>query len=128
MATKKEKKQISVKKDGWFEGKGELVIDVYQTKENIMIQAPLAGVSTKDLEIALDGDILTIKGNRESPVEISEKDYLLHECYWGPFSKEIILPQSIEKKGIKATVDNGILSIQLPKTGSEDGKIEVEEV
>lgn len=124
----KEKKQISVKKDGWFEGKGELVIDVYQTKDNIMVQAPLAGVSAKDLEIALDGDILTIKGNRESPVEINEKDYLLHECYWGPFSKEIILPQSIEKKGIKATVDNGILSIQLPKTGGEDGKIEVEEV
>lgn len=124
----KQAKKISVKKDGWFETKGELVVDVYQTEKDIIVQAPLAGVNAKNLEIILEGDILTIKGNRENPMKVSKKDYLLNECYWGTFSKEIILPQSIEKKRIKATVDNGILKIQLAKTEEEEKKIEVKEV
>ncbi len=123
-----EKKDINVKKEGWFEPEGELVVDVWEEEDQIIVRAPIAGVDNDDLEIIIEGDVLKIKGERANEVEIEEDKYLLKECYWGSFTREISLPESIKKEEVKASVEEGILTINLPKKESdtEGQKIEIE--
>jgi len=101
-------------KEKWFEPEGELAIDVYQTETDLVIQSAIAGVKPEDLEISIERDILTIKGSREKPF-IEEGDYFTQECYWGPFSREVILPVEVDPNRAEATMKNGILTIRLPK-------------
>ncbi len=125
---KQNKKEIDVKKEGWFEPEGELVIDVYETNEEIKVRAPIAGIDSSDLEILIEGDILTIKGTRKESEEIPEEDFLLRECYFGSFTREVTLPEPIKKKEVRATVENGVLTVTLPKQEEKEGKrIEIEE-
>lgn len=120
--------EVEIKKEGWFEPEGELVADVWETDEEIVVQAPIAGTKSEDIEIIIEGDILKIKGKRTNP-ENDEKDkkYLLRECYFGPFSKEISLPESIDKQSVRATIEEGILTVHLPKKEIPGQKIEIEE-
>ena len=81
--------------DEWLEEdyeEGQLSIDVYQTPEAIMVKSTIAGVKPKDIDIALNNDMLTIRGKREMEETIREENYLFKECYWGSFSRSIILP------------------------------------
>ncbi len=97
------------------EKEGQLSIDVYQTKQEIVIIAPVAGVPAEELYITVDEDILSIKGRRKTDV-IPEKLYCTKECFWGKFSRSIILPENTDKSKIKATFKNAILKITIPKT------------
>ena len=103
------------KKDSLFEPEGELVIDVWQTPQEIIIQAPVAGVKADDLEIIFEDNVLKIKGKREMPARPKSADFLLQECYWGVFTKEIVLPTEINNSKITASTDQGILTIKLTK-------------
>ncbi len=125
---KKNEEEIEVKKEGWFEPEGELVVDVWENEEEIVIQAPVAGVENDDIEIIIEGDVLKIKGERPNTTEVKEENYLLKECYWGSFGREISLPESIKKEDVKASVEKGILTIKLPKKEQEQEgkKIEIE--
>jgi HSP20 family protein len=105
---------------------GQLAIDVYQKDDRIIIKSTIAGVKPEDLSITLHNDLLTIKGARFAEQEIKEEDYLYRECYWGNFSRSIILPAEVEQKEIKASLENGVLTISLKKAG-EPVKIKVEE-
>ncbi len=125
---KQNKKEIDVKKEEWFEPEGELVIDVYETDDEIKVRAPIAGIDSSDLEILIEGDILTIKGTRKESEEIPEENFLLRECYFGSFTREVTLPEPIKKKEVRATVENGVLTVTLPKQEEKEGKrIEIEE-
>ncbi len=98
------------------DSEGQLVLDVYQTEKEIVIKSTLAGVIPEDLDVMITNDMLTIKGLREKDEEIPESDYYYQECYWGPFSRSVILPTEVESDQIKAGLKNGILTIRLPKS------------
>ena len=104
------------------EEEGRLTVDVYQTDEEIVIVAPVAGVSPDDIDISLNGDMITIKGRREMKPKENEVDYLYQECFWGSFSRTIILPSEIEPEKVRATLKEGILKIYLPKIKKEKVK------
>ncbi|MBU1132141.1 Hsp20/alpha crystallin family protein [Patescibacteria group bacterium] len=94
---------------------GQLTLDVFQDNENIYVIAPVAGVKQGNIDISIDDDILTIQGQRENEFSREEKDYLFRECYWGKFSRSIILPANVNENKIQAILQNGILKITLPK-------------
>lgn len=101
--------------DTFFQEEGQLCCDVYQDAENIIIKSTLAGVDPKNLDISVSNDLLTIRGFREFDDKVSAADFFSRECYWGAFSRSIVLPQEIDQKKTKASLKNGILTIILPK-------------
>lgn len=109
------KKEVPEKeKEEWFEPEGQLAIDVYQTQTELVIQTAIAGVKPEDLDISMERDIVTIKGCRQKPTE-ENGDYFTQECYWGPFSREVILPVEIDPDRAIASMKEGILIIKIPK-------------
>jgi len=100
-------------KEKWFETEGELAIDVYQTESELVIQSAIAGVKPENLDILIEQDIITVKGSREKPEDGGA--YFAQECYWGPFSRKVILPVEIDPNRIEAIMKEGILTIRLPK-------------
>ncbi len=98
---------------------GQLSIDVYQTKDNIIVKSTIAGVKSEDIDISVNNDMLTIRGKREMKEEVKEDSYFYQECYWGNFSRSIILPVEVKTDKIDATIENGILTVTLPKAQTE---------
>lgn len=116
--TKKPLAPVSPKKENedWLaESEGQLTIDVYQTPNDIVIKSTIAGVQPENIDITMSNDMITIKGKRKKDEEVSEEDYYYQECYWGPFSRSVILPVDVEVDRAKASMKNGILTIRLPK-------------
>lgn len=99
----------------WFEPEGELAVDVYQTEGEIVIQSTVAGVSPDDLDINIENDVVTISGTRNNPNPDEEKNYFYQECYWGPFSRQVILPEEVDINRIEASLKDGIFTLRLPK-------------
>jgi len=121
-------KKIEKPEEKWFEPEGQLAIDVYQTEKELVIQSAIAGIKLEDLDISIKGDKVTIKGKREKPIEQGESNYFYQECYWGPFSREIILPVEVDPSRAEAMLKEGILTIRMPKIEREKKrKIEVKE-
>jgi len=120
--SKARKIKIDSQKKILGEEEGRLTVDVYQTDDEIVIVAPVAGVSPDDIDISLSGDMITIKGKREMNPKENEVDYLYQECFWGSFSRTIILPSEIDPEKVKATLKEGILKIHLPKVKKEKVK------
>ncbi len=104
------------------EGEGSLAIDVFQTDGDIVVMAPIAGVAVDDLNIDITPESVTIKGKREKKEKIERKDFLYQECYWGRFSRSIILPQEINPDHATAAFKNGVLKIVLPKLNKSKAK------
>lgn len=98
------------------ETEGQLSIDVYQTPADIVIKSTIAGVKPENLDIAITNDMVTIRGRREADEELGKDDYFYQECYWGPFSRSIILPIDVQTDKSLATLKNGVLTIKLPKS------------
>lgn len=94
---------------------GQLSVDVYQTENTLVIKSTIAGVKPEDLDIAINNDMVTIKGERRQEKDIKESDFFYQECYWGGFSRSIILPMEIIADEAEATLKNGVLTITLPK-------------
>ncbi len=103
---------------------GQLAIDVFQDERNIYVMAPIAGVRPEHLSLSLENDILTISGERDKDLSIEEKNYLYHECYWGRFSRSLILPLPVDINQVQASFRNGVLKITLPKA-EERKKIDI---
>ena len=107
---------------------GQLTIDVYQDEDFIVVKSIIGGVRSEDLDISITSDMVTIKGTRENPGEIKAEDYYYQECFWGNFSRSIILPCDIRTDKVKATMKNGILVIKLPKIEKNSSmKIKIED-
>lgn len=97
------------------EVEGQLAVDVFQTKENVVIKAPIAGVDPKALEVAIAEDVVTIRGERVDDSVVERENYYVQECYWGAFSRSIIMPVSVNADKAEASLKNGVLSISIPK-------------
>lgn len=112
-----------------FEQDGELVIDVFETGTDFVVSAAIAGVHIKDIDISLEKDMMVIKGNRCDPHPSDEKKYFYQECYWGPFSRKIVLPENIDIDQADAQMDKGVLTIKIPKAESNgNGKVGIKTV
>lgn len=120
--------------ENWLEQEqaydGQLAVDVIETENEIVITSTIAGVASQDLDLQMNGDMITIKGIRKNRfAHIQDDEYIIRECFWGGFSRSIILPSDIQHDGIKATLENGVLSIILPKSKrSRNARIDVMEV
>lgn len=101
---------------------GQLTVDVYQTKDEIIVQSTVAGVNPEDLEINITTEAVTIRGKREKMEKIEEKDYFYQECFWGRFSRSIILPQEVDPEKSTASIKNGVLTIRMPKLNRQKTK------
>lgn len=100
----------------WFQPEGELAVDVFQTENTIVIQSTIAGVKPEEIDLSLENDVVTISGERKNPNETEgEKSYFYQECYWGPFSRQIILPEEVDFSQAEATMKEGIFTLSLPK-------------
>jgi len=108
--------------DIFDESEGQLTIDVYQTPSSIIVESALAGVNPEELDIAITAESVSIRGKREKIERVEEKDYLYQECYWGRFSRSIILPQEIDPDRAQASLKNGVLKIVLPKLNKQKTK------
>lgn len=94
---------------------GQLMVDVYQTHNDIVIKTMVPGVRPEDLDITIARDIVTIKCKRETERNIADNDYFHRELYWGGFSRTIMLPQEIDIDSAEAVERHGLLIIKLPK-------------
>ncbi len=102
------------------EFEGQLAVDVYQTKDKIVIKAPIAGVKPEDIDVAISEDVVTIRGDRKDENVIEKDNYFVQECFWGSFSRSVILPTSTVAEKAEASLKDGVLTIQIPKVVQED--------
>lgn len=112
----------AVREDSSIDDEGQLTIDVFQTPEEIVVESPIAGVKPEDLDINITNESVTIKGRRERERRIKEEDYFYQECYWGRFSRSVILPQEVDAEQSEAVIKNGVLTIHLPKISRQKSK------
>jgi len=101
---------------------GQLNIDMYQTKDNVIIKSTIAGVRPEDIDITVANDMVTIKGSRKKEETISGDDYFYQECYWGNFSRSVIIPVDIDSEQIEADLKDGILTVIIPKAAKAKTK------
>lgn len=101
---------------------GQLAVDVYQTKENVVIKAPIAGVSPDNIDIEVAEDVVTIRGERVEDKEVDREHYYVQECYWGSFSRSVILPTSTIAEKAAASLKDGVLTISIPKVQQDKVK------
>jgi HSP20 family protein len=102
---------------------GQLSLDIYQTDKEIVILAPIAGVGKDNINIAITDEVLVIKGTRPLKDQISEDCYYTKECFWGDFSRSIVLPEEADVQNASASFENNVLEIKIPKKEIERTKI-----
>lgn len=100
------------------EQEGQLTVDVFQDDQNIVVQSTIAGVSPDDLDVSITNDMVTIRGERRQQYDVDPEDYFYQECYWGTFSRSIILPVEIDSDRAEAKIKNGVLTIRIPKANA----------
>ena len=115
-AKAKKEPVVADAKDKWFQSDGKLAIDLYKAGADIVLRSTIAGIKSDDLEITIQGDIIDIKGVRSRPEEQSsqEHNHFHRECYWGPFSRQVILPEEVDPSRADAAMKGGILTIRVP--------------
>lgn len=93
---------------------GKLSVDVAENADALFIAAPMAGTPPANIELHLHNDLLTIRGHRPSPIPADAR-YFHNECYWGKFSRTVVLPTDVRVEMAEAEYRNGVLIIRLPK-------------
>ena len=96
--------------------------DILETANEITINAELPGLTEKDVDIQIDNNVLTIKGERTQEKEFEEKGYRRVERAYGKFFRSFTLPVTVEAEKIAATFNNGLLEVHLPKKESAKPK------
>ncbi len=94
---------------------GQLPVDVYQTPNEIVIRAFVAGVRPDELNVSISRDMVVIEGSRDERDSVTDSDYFTRELFWGSFSRTILLPQEVDVDNSSAGAKDGLLSIILPK-------------
>jgi HSP20 family protein len=102
-------------------------VDVFEETDNIRITAEIPGVQAEDIDISLEGNLLTIRGTKQQEAEEKTERVHRYERIYGAFERSFTLPASVEPKDIKASYDNGVLTVTLPKSErAKPRQIEVE--
>lgn len=111
--------------DEWDEEEavpGQLALDVYETKERLIVKARTAGVNKNDLDVSIADNTLTIRGTLSAGEEADVENYFLQECYWGEFSRSIALPIPVKEDEIEAVLKEGVLTIAFTKVKQDTVK------
>ncbi|MBI5654906.1 Hsp20/alpha crystallin family protein [Candidatus Uhrbacteria bacterium] len=93
---------------------GQLSVDVFRDGEDLVVRSTVAGVKPEDLDISIHGDLLTIRGKRSMVKEVPEDDWYYRECFWGAFSRSLVLPYEVATDLAQASLKNGVLEIRVP--------------
>ncbi len=91
-------------------------IDLSETDKALVVTAELPGMEEKDIEVSLTENRLTLKGEKTTEKDTTEKDFHRRERYYGSFQRSILLPCEVDKTAIAANFKNGVLTVRLPKT------------
>lgn len=115
--------RVDKKDEDWMSDyEGALNIDMYQTKDNVIIKSTIAGVRPEDIDITVANDMVSIKGSRQKEENVAQDDYFYQECYWGNFSRSVIVPVDIDSEQIEADLKDGILTVIIPKAAKAKTK------
>lgn len=101
---------------------GQLAVDVFETKERLVVKARTAGVNKSDLDVSIADNTLTIKGTLSAGNEEDVENYFLQECYWGEFSRQIALPVAVKEDDIQAELKDGVLTVSFTKVKQDTVK------
>lgn len=101
---------------------GQLAVDVYETKEKLIVKARTAGVNKADLDVSISDNTLSIKGTLSAGNEDNVENYFVQECYWGEFSRSIALPVPVKEEEIEALLKDGVLTIGFTKVKQDTVK------
>jgi HSP20 family protein len=101
-------------------GEGAIIwspsLDVYEEKDELVVKADLPGLKQDEIDIAIQGDVLTLKGERKQETEVKEKGYYRCERCYGSFQRSVALPYPVDQGKVKATYKGGVLEVRLPKS------------
>lgn len=101
---------------------GQLAVDVYETKERLVVKARTAGVNKHDLDVSIADNTLSIRGTLSAGNEDDVENYFVQECYWGEFSRSIALPVPVKEDEIEAVLKDGVLTISFTKVKQDTVK------
>ena len=104
------------------EPEGQLAIDVFETPSDIVIKSTIAGVKAEDLDVGIEDNVVNIRGSRHRDEKVEDVDYFYQECYWGTFSRSVILPVEVDTDKAQASLSNGVLTVRIPKIQKEKEK------
>lgn len=111
--------------DEWDESEdlpGQLAVDVYETREKLVVKARTAGVNKNDLDVSIADNTLSIRGTLSAGNEDGVENYFVQECYWGEFSRSIALPVPVKEEEIEAVLKDGVLTISFAKVKQDTVK------
>ncbi|MBP7820793.1 Hsp20/alpha crystallin family protein [Candidatus Saccharibacteria bacterium] len=114
-----------VQEEEWDEEEavpGQLAIDVYETKEKLVVKARTAGVNKNDLDVSIADNTLSIRGTLNAGYEEDVENYHLQECYWGEFSRSFVLPVQVKEDEIEAVLKDGVLTVSFTKVKQDTVK------
>jgi len=94
---------------------GRLAVDVYETEDSVVVKSAIPGVDPSDIDISIQNDTLTIKGETKMEEEVAEANLVVREHYYGVFSRTLTIPVSIKADEAEAEFEDGILTLTLPK-------------
>jgi len=104
---------------GWFApawGAAEMLpVDVYETDDQLVVKATVPGVKPEEIEVTVTGDLLTIKGEFKQEEKVEKPNYLRQERRFGSFCRQVGLPAGVSADKAKATFENGVLTLEMPK-------------
>ena len=101
---------------------GQLAVDVYETKEKLVVKGRVAGVNKSELDVSIADNTLTIRGTLNAGEEDGVENYFLQECYWGEFSRSLVLPVPVKEEEIEAVLKDGVLTISFAKVKQDTVK------
>lgn len=90
-------------------------VDLYQTKDEVVIETPLTGIDPEKVDISIENDVLTIQGKSEKKTEVDENNYYRKEVRYGSFFRSVAMPTHVMGDKAKAEYENGMLKISIPK-------------
>ena len=90
-------------------------MDIWQDKDNVYVECPLAGIDPEKVTVAVENDVLTIEGKSEQKSEVDDKEYYRKEVRYGSFHRAVALPSSVDGEKAKAEYEKGVLKIVIPK-------------
>lgn len=101
---------------------GQLAVDVYETKEKLVVKARTAGVNKGDLDVSIADNTLSIHGTLTAGTDDDVENYFVQECYWGEFSRSIALPVPVKEEDIEAVLKDGVLTVSFTKVKQDTVK------
>src|ERR1700757_5417151 len=90
-------------------------VDIYEDEQELVLKADLPEVNQQEIDIRIENNMLTIRGERKFHNEVSQDNYLRVERAYGPFTRSFSLPNTVNTEAIKADYHNGVLSVRMPK-------------